>query len=276
MRLFTSVLIAGVLAAVSPAHGELLYTITDLGTLGGDFSNARGMNDSGQVVGAAENPSGQDRAFLYDSGSMTDLGTLGGHRSEANGINDSGQVVGWAHNASDRFRAFLYESETMTDLGTLGGDRSEANGINDSGQVVGYAHNASDQSRAFLYDSGVMTDLGTFGGDYSRANGINDSGQVVGEATIPSGLPHAFLYHSGTMTDLNGLLPPDSGWEHLYDAWDINNNGQIVGYGWIDGQEHAFVMTPVPEPSTFALLGVFVLWLLVCALRTRGDRKVEY
>ena len=52
------------------------YTITDLGTLGGDESGAYGINDSGQVVGQAQKASGQKRAFLYESGTMTDLGTL--------------------------------------------------------------------------------------------------------------------------------------------------------------------------------------------------------
>ena len=52
----------------------VLYTVTDLGTLGGDFSTAFAINDSGQVVGTARNASGEERAFLYDSGIMTGLG----------------------------------------------------------------------------------------------------------------------------------------------------------------------------------------------------------
>ena len=37
------------------------------------------------------------------------------------------------------------------------------------------------------------------------------------------------------MTDLNSLAPANSGWELMY-ATDINNRGQIVGYGVRDGQ----------------------------------------
>jgi hypothetical protein len=37
------------------------------------------------------------------------------------------------------------------------------------------------------------------------------------------------------MTDLNTLIPANSGWELMY-ATDINNSGQIVGYGIRDGK----------------------------------------
>ncbi len=164
---------------------------------------------------------------------------------------------------------------TITDLGTLGGDYSYATGINDSGQVAGIAKTASGQYRAFLYDSGTMTNLGSLGTDRSLAFGINDSGQVVGYVanTTSPYQQRAFLYDSGNMTDLNDLLPPGSGWDHLEHARDINNNGQIVGEGWIDGQEHAFLLTPVPEPSTLTLLIAALLGGLGIAMRRYRWRK---
>src|SRR5438105_11273061 len=96
------------------------YTVTDLGTLGGDMSNARDINDAGQVVGAAEIRPNVDHAFLYSGGKMMDLGTLGGSASFANGVNDAGQVVGYA-DTGNASHAFLYSGGKMTDLGTLGG-----------------------------------------------------------------------------------------------------------------------------------------------------------
>jgi probable HAF family extracellular repeat protein len=50
----------------------------DLGTLGGNFSAARGINASGEVVGQSATSSGAPHAFLYSGTQMQDLGTLGG------------------------------------------------------------------------------------------------------------------------------------------------------------------------------------------------------
>jgi probable HAF family extracellular repeat protein len=60
---------------------------------------------------------------------------------------------------------------------------------------------------------------------------------------------HAFLYSgSGPMQDLNDLISPDSGWT-LCEAGGINDSGQIVGYGEIGGNTHAFN----PYPRTIRL-----------------------
>ena len=84
------------LFAASTAWGQVQYTVTDLGTLGGNLSVAEGINNSGQVVGFSEDLSGNEHAFLYSNGIMTDLGTLGGNYSFASGINNSGQIVGYS------------------------------------------------------------------------------------------------------------------------------------------------------------------------------------
>jgi hypothetical protein len=43
--------------------------------------------------------------------------------------------------------------------------------------------------------------------------------------------------------DLNTLIPNDSGW-YLQGALSINDAGEIVGYGLIDGNLHGFRATP--------------------------------
>ncbi|MCP4249391.1 MAG: hypothetical protein GY778_20295, partial [bacterium] len=70
--------------------------MTNLGTLGGFSAGAYGINNTGQVVGWAQNPDQDERAFLYENGVMSDLGTFGGDQSWAFGINSVGQVVGSA------------------------------------------------------------------------------------------------------------------------------------------------------------------------------------
>ena len=71
------------------------------------------------------------------------------------------------------------------------------------------------------------------------------------------------------MTDLNSLISPSSGWT-LELASAINDKGQIVGYGEdASGLCRAFLLTPVPEPSTFVLLATAAGGLFGCVWRRR-------
>lgn len=247
---------------------------TDLGTLGGGGGQAYGINDGGQVVGIATTPGNAARHAVRwtvaDNGTITatDLGTLGGRQSTAYGINNSGQVVGdayapggWDH--AVRWTVADNGAITATDLHAtnLYGYTSIAHGINDSGQIVG-----GTGDRATLWDvTGAPTYLGTTGGDYihSVALGISDSGWIVGYADNQSfSAQHAALWVGDDAFDLNTcLLGGTSGWT-LGEATGINELGQIVGTGTLDGEQRAFLLTLVnpppsatPELSTWALLG---------------------
>jgi uncharacterized membrane protein len=73
--------------------------IKDLGTLGGDSSEAIWLNEAGDVVGSADlsGPSGNQAhdAVIWRSGKIHDLGTIPGDPcSRGRGLNSRGQVVG--------------------------------------------------------------------------------------------------------------------------------------------------------------------------------------
>jgi probable HAF family extracellular repeat protein len=162
----------------------------------------------------------------------------------------------------------------MTNLGDLPGwhDYSYANGINNAGQVVGGSI-ATTGFRAFMWQNGVMTNLGDLPGghDFSDAYGINDAGQVVGRSGGAAGTS-AFLWQNGIMTDLN-TVPGVSGtgWS-LTEAGAINDAGQILGNGTNpQGFTSAFILTPVPEPEVYLMMGVGVCLAGVIARRRKQN-----
>jgi probable HAF family extracellular repeat protein len=167
-------------------------------------SQAYGLNNAGQVVGAVSTPQG-GHAFRWTKGVIMDLGTLGGATSTAYAIDASGQVVGSSATVSGQQHAFRW-----------------AQGGN----------------------GGKMGDLGTLGGGSSIAFDITLSGRVVGGSTTASGQQHAFVYTDATgMIDLNTRIDPALGWT-LVEARGINDGEQIVGHGLHGGQVRAFRLTP--------------------------------
>jgi probable HAF family extracellular repeat protein len=67
---------------------------------------------------------------------------------------------------------------------------------------------------------------------------------VVGYARLSALTYHAIVWsETAGMQDLNNLIPANSGWT-LEFAFAINDSGQITGRGSINGQDHAFLLTP--------------------------------
>jgi probable HAF family extracellular repeat protein len=207
----------------------LSYSVTDLGTLGGQTSAAYGLNAAGDAVGESDLPTGQyGDAFLYSGGVMTDLGKITSRGSIGYGVNAADQVVGVSYDIGTQ--AFLWQDGVMMALGTLGGSESAAFSINDVGQIVGDSKTPQVQYHAFLYQDGVMSDLGTLGGTYSAAYAINASGQITGDSTLSSGADHhTFFYSDGVMSDLGTL-----GGANSY-ANGINDAGQVAGWSNFQG-----------------------------------------
>ncbi len=229
------------------AWGQTI-SMTDLGTLGGTYSDALALNDQGRVVGRSATPSGAYHAFSWTSGEgMIDLGTLGGINSEALAVNEQGQVVVRSSTSDGSWRSFLWTADgRRVDLGTLGGTSASARFINDLGQVSGISTDADGVDRIFLWTpAGGMIDAGPMEGYYNSVpTTMNSRGQIVGWSYDSSDNAKAFLWTPngtiGTMLDLGSL---GGGFSY---ALAINDSGQVVGGSWIKENyaNHAFFWSP--------------------------------
>jgi probable HAF family extracellular repeat protein len=250
------------------------YTVTDLGSLGGTFSEAVGVNNRGSVAGSSLLPGDAVvHAFFWRKGVTTDLGTLGGPNSVAPEVgppNNRGEVAGFSDtltldpNAENCFGGFFGGNPTpytclpfvwrdgmMTALPTLGGNNGIAAAINHRGQVAGLAETPTPdptcapplvlQFEPVIWEKGqISMRLPTVSGDPDGiADGINDNGQAVGW-TGPCFPVHAVLWQNGKATDLGSL-----GGAVFNIAFAINNRGQVAGESDLPGDttHHAFLWT---------------------------------
>jgi probable HAF family extracellular repeat protein len=132
--------------------------IQDLGTLGGNYGDAKKITDSGEVVGWATNAGDQAvLAFLWKDGVMTNLGTVDGDPcSIALGIISSKlQIVGVSWDCTTFLHAFLWENGSIVDLNAL-------------------------------VTPGAAAQL-------TYADYINERGEITVDGTLPNGAEHAFL-----------------------------------------------------------------------------------
>jgi probable HAF family extracellular repeat protein len=256
-------------------------TMTDLGTLGGNFSQGVAINGSGEVVGgsAPRNP-GFDGAFLSNGHGMHQLSAP----AVAYGINDSGQIVGQCRDSMllQSYACVISSNGAITalpesnpnieclEINTIPGITPAAVAINNNGQVLGNCFGG-----AVVWTNNTPTVLPTLGGGSATGTAINNLGQVVGTSNTSTGAEDGFLWSNGTMTDLgsnfspasindsgvivggafvysngtlqnlNNLIPAGSPYQ-IESATGINDNGQIVANATATatGQTHALLLNP--------------------------------
>src|SRR5579864_7561923 len=146
-----------------------------LPTLGGNNGQASAINNSGQVVGYAEN-----------------------------GIVDSTCPAGVTNNRVDL--PALWDKGKAEPLSTIGNDPDGvAFGINNRGQAVGYSGTCTTENFAELWENGVATPLADLGTPGAIAYAINGHNQIVGQAVNSDGTPLAALWQNNTVTSLGPL-----------------------------------------------------------------------
>jgi uncharacterized membrane protein len=238
----------------------------NLNGTGTAWTEGRGVNSLGQVVGKYLNSAA---FWAYPSGARTILSPVMPIHdfTIAYDINDAGVIVGQSAEAIDsatdkraaRWRitgegAVTAESLDVVEL-RLGG---AALAVNQAGDTVGWVKRPITfqggtpfvvyRAAFWRANTSSLIEIGTISPSReSIANDINDAGVVVGESS--GGFEFAWAWtQAGGFVDLGSRIPPDSGWR-LRKPQGSNNRGQIVGQGVLNGQNRAFLLTPIQEPN---------------------------
>ncbi|HLJ91981.1 MAG TPA: PEP-CTERM sorting domain-containing protein [Gemmataceae bacterium] len=265
------------------AKGQANYVYTPIEVPGVFNTIATGINNAGQVVGYYV-VNGAAHGFLLNRGVFTTVDVPGFFSTEAYGINDIGQIVGYCSNPGPRQtdQGFLFSGGSFTTVNRPGASFTHFGGINNLGQIVGDSANGG-----FLMSGGTFTSL-PFPG-----SGINNLGQIVGGNYLLSG---------GNLTQINGGAAGINDFSQIVGgevstgflltggqyvtlsvpgsiqtvATGINNAGEIVGsYRDANGEFFGFFATPnlspLPEPSTFLLLGISTLGVIAWTRHRRSS-----
>jgi probable HAF family extracellular repeat protein len=234
------------------------YTVIELGTLGGTYSVANGISNSGWVSGISTLPGDTAiHAFAWRNGVMTDLGTLGGPDSGNFFLpNDRGEVTGAAETSTPDplgqdfcgfgthliCPPFVWWHGVMVPLPTLGGTSGGAAQANNRGEAVGAVYNTTSDPtcippevqrvEAVVWENGTIRQLPNYAGDtVGAAHAINDNGQITGwSGNCAFTLFHALLWDHGRSIYLGSL-----GGAMNTQGLAINNQGQVVGFGDLAG-----------------------------------------
>jgi probable HAF family extracellular repeat protein len=163
-------------------------TTVDLGALAplssGSWSEATGINDSGQVVGYwALSETGTAHPWLYSNGTMTSLpepSNLTSPSCMPGAFNNNGQIAGWGTTSTGATHGFLDSNGTVTDLGSF-----TPFALNDNGVMI-------DPSGPSIDSGGTVQNLNNLiassGYQLNDAFAINDNGQIVGYTTGGQGV----------------------------------------------------------------------------------------
>ena len=249
------------------------------------YTDPVGFTKSGDaIVNATDIQSKKRRAFFYSKDSML---ALTGKQTWAHGIGPSGVIVGeWVLDGSARTDPVYWDQKKRPHSIELccGG---VIKAVNQAGEMIGNAYDDQGRYHAFVWNpsQGKRT-LGSTE-NFSSALAINDAGHILFTADKETYLVRggrsqllqlspkfdntaqainncdfvvggygpvfdayrAFLWtQKGGFQDLNSLVPDGLGWT-LKIASAINDRGEIVGQGELNGNDRGFLLIPTVGPT---------------------------
>ena len=235
---------------IASAHAQ--FTFKSFQYPGSFLTTARGINDSGTIVGAYEFPFQPRHALLIKNGQYIPIlpnSILGINYSEATNINNLGDITGQMLDENGFGHGFLFKNDALTILDVAGASETFALAINDSGLVAGYwdlldANFDTIAIYGFTWKDGVFIDtqINFPGAAGSGLFGVNSRGDLSGVwlPDVNGAVEHGFVCPKSTPCfSYDG---PVQGSVPFTDGKEINAHGQVVGIDiGDDGIWHSYV-----------------------------------
>lgn len=239
----------------STAYHWYKGTTTEMTSLG-SHGEIYKINNRGQVVGDYEGDDYVMKGFIWQNGITTHIGSLAGPAGESNAIsiNDSGTVVGWSSSSDKLIHMIYWEDGSLYDAGYYYDStrkQSLLTDINNDGLAVALVFDTSTPFVKYEGYWGYGKPPVYVGPVWAWA--LNDLGVVVGDTKGHGAFVWDIFDGQKSLKDMLETPYPYG----LRSAYDINNYGQIVGTTGAD----AFLLTPIPEPTTSVSLLLGILFL---------------
>jgi hypothetical protein len=230
------------------------YTVQNGGMAAG------GVNDSGLIVGRITVPwdgtnPGTGVVFHPGGGYVQLLGFQPNQVCYGFAINSAGQIAGMIPSGSI-YIPVLWNNESAAPVAlplVSGSPWAIPTDINELGDITGYLSRPNDPNgnhQAFLWKSGTMAALPDLGYD-SIANAMNNFGDCVGNVKYSAvSRGEAAVWLDKQLVRLNFVLKDAPG-VLLDNAWDINDNGEIIAMGSENGAPRTVFLSPIYSSNIY-------------------------
>jgi hypothetical protein len=243
-----------------------------------------GINNTGTTVGFWVDGNGNNFGFYYQGTTFISVvNPLGPSFNQLLGVNDSNVAAGFYNDSGGASHGYITTlgSGTFTAIAppsSFDAASVTASDINNAGIVSGFFTDAAGNVHGFLDNGGTFTQLDDPNGNGTNTSafGLNNVGDVVGSFVDASGETQGFVYDWltnawTTVSDPFASANPAFGVGGTT-INGVNDLGQLVGF-YSDGTNvNGFLATPVPEPSTWAMLALGFVGLGFAGYR-KAQRK---
>jgi len=224
---------------------------------GAASSMVTGINATGDLSGIYVDAAGVNHGFTDIGGTFKTVDNPASPVfNQALGINNSDETVGYyapTITGSPGDVSYSQKGGVFTAIGGLPTNfNNQAVGINSAATpwIVGFYQPDSALATSFGYldVGGTITTIDPFGSTFTQALGVNDLGEIVGFYTNGTG-QHGYIDNGGVFTSFD----PSGSVSTTING--VNDKGDFVGfYTTASDTVVGFVGTPVPEPSTWAMM----------------------